>query len=61
MQAVIQLLHDRPQLTVVTATNRLSRRLLHEYNQQQLSRGLSVWPTPDILSWSAWIQRQWQQ
>lgn len=61
MHAVIQLLHDRPQLTVVTATNRLSRRLLHEYNQQQLSRGLSAWPTPDILSWSAWIQRQWQQ
>ena len=61
MRAVIQLLLDRPQLTVVTATNRLSRRLLHEYNQQQLSHGLSAWPTPDILSWSAWIQRHWQQ
>jgi probable DNA repair protein len=61
MQPVIQLLLDQPDLTVITATRRLSRRLLHEYNQHQLASGLTAWPTPDILSWSAWVQRQWQQ
>ena len=60
MQAVIQLLLNQPDLTVITATQRLSRRLLHEYNQYQLASGLTAWPTPDILSWSAWVQRQWQ-
>jgi len=60
VQSIIQSLLDRPELTVITATRRLSRRLLHEYNQYQLARGLTAWPTPDILSWSAWVQRQWQ-
>jgi len=56
-----KLISDQPDLTVITATQRLSRRLLHEYNQHQLASGLTAWSTPDILSWSAWVQRQWQQ
>ena len=60
MQEILQQLEANTKLTVVTATNRLSRRLLHEYNQQQLASGLKAWPTPDILSWAAWVQRQWQ-
>ena len=56
-----KLISVQPDLTVITATRRLSRRLLHEYNQHLLASGLTAWPTPDILSWSAWVQRQWQQ
>jgi len=56
-----ELFEKQPQLTVITATRRLSRRLLHDYNRQQAAAGLKAWPTPDILSWSAWIQRLWQE
>ena len=61
MQTVIQSLLDNPGQTVVTSTNRLSRRLIHDYNQHQLASGLQAWVTPDVLSWSAWVQREWQQ
>ncbi len=56
----LQLLEQRTDITIITATRRLSRRLLFEYNQQQLAKGLKFWPTPEILSWSAWLQKQWK-
>ena len=43
--------------TVVTANNRLARTLVHVYDQQMIDAGRAAWPTPDILSWSAWQQR----
>lgn len=60
MQAALDLLLSESGLTTITATRRLSRRLLYEYNLQQSAGGLTAWPTPDILPWSAWIQRLWQ-
>lgn len=60
IQDILQLLEQRADTTIITATRRLSRRLLFEYNQQQSARGFKVWLTPRILPWSAWLQKQWE-
>ena len=61
MHPVVKQLIAHPQTTVVTATRRLARRLLYEYNQQQRQLGAMVWPTPDILSWTPWWKKAWRQ
>src|SRR5690349_1521631 len=45
--------------TLVTANSRLARRLRQEYNALQASER-SVWPSPAILPWSAWLEALWQ-
>lgn len=40
---------------IVTANKRLSRELRSAYDAEQVSRGLSCWHTPRILSWSVWL------
>ena len=47
--------------TVLTVNSRLSRHLLAQYEQWQLDQGRTHWPTPQIVPWSAWVQRQWQE
>ncbi|MDQ3796975.1 MAG: PD-(D/E)XK nuclease family protein, partial [Pseudomonadota bacterium] len=46
-------------VTVVTANQRLARRLAICYASVQQARGLQVWETPDVLPWPAWIARVW--
>jgi probable DNA repair protein len=46
--------------TMVTANNRLARILSDEYAGWRLASGDSQWPSPDILSWDAWLDRLWQ-
>ena len=46
-------------VTVVTATRRLARYLKAQYNARQRSQQRLAWPSPDILAWSAWVQRLW--
>jgi probable DNA repair protein len=46
--------------TVLTVNSRLSRHLLAQYEQWQLAQGHSHWPTPQIVPWGAWVERQWQ-
>ena len=46
--------------TVLTVNSRLSRHLLSEYEQWQLKQGSTHWPTPQIVPWNGWVQRQWQ-
>ena len=46
--------------TVLTATKRLARQLLNQFDERQLAAGLSVWASPAILSLDAWLQRQLQ-
>lgn len=41
----------------LTANRRLARFLKHEYDRRQQARGLAVWPTPEILPLSAWLER----
>ena len=47
--------------TVVTTTTRMSRTLSHDYEQWKLAAGEAVWETPDVLPWSSWVLRTWEQ
>ncbi len=47
--------------TVLTVNSRLSRHLMGEYEQWQLTQGRTHWPTPQIVPWNGWVQRQWQE
>ena len=46
-------------MTVITANLRLARELRQEYDREQEAAGLSCWPTPRILPWSAWLSETW--
>lgn len=46
-----------PGVTTLTANNRLSRQLLLLAAGRQ---DQSAWETPDILPWTAWLQRSWE-
>ncbi len=46
--------------TVVTATQRLSRYWRDHFNRWQIDQGREVWPTPDVIPWSAWVVRSWR-
>ena len=47
--------------TAVCASSRLARRLQYRYAQSQISAGHDAWATPDILPWTAWLQRCWDE
>jgi len=48
--------------TVVTATRQLARHLREQYGRQRLAGdGHRAWPTPDVLPWSSWIEREFQR
>ena len=42
---------------VVTASRRLARLLVHEYNDRQIASGKCAWLTPVILAWPDWLAR----
>lgn len=46
--------------TLVTANQRLARHLAAEYGAAQRALGAVVWETPDILPWTQWLERFWQ-
>ena len=46
---------------LVTANQRLSRYLTRRYHRQQKDAGSMVWETPDILPYSAWLGRVYDQ
>ena len=43
--------------TLVTPNRRLAQHLKREFDSAQQSKGLSVWPTPDVLPLSTFIER----
>src|ERR1700720_1105904 len=45
--------------TVVTASGRLARVLRQEFDFRQKARARSVWKTPDILPFDAFLGRVW--
>lgn len=47
-----------PGAVIITANNRLSRRLLAVFGAYQAAGGRSVWETPDVLPWSAFVARE---
>ncbi len=58
-QSIDQYLDKR--YTVVTATNRLARYFRHRYAERQAEKGRQSWESADVLPWSAWLQRLWEQ
>jgi ATP-dependent helicase/nuclease subunit B len=46
--------------TIVTANRRLARRLQRLWAERARRAGETVWDTPDILPWGAWLQRCWE-
>jgi probable DNA repair protein len=46
---------------MVTVNQRLSRYLTSRFNQQQVDAGKTVWETPDILPYTAWLGRTYDQ
>jgi probable DNA repair protein len=47
-------------LTLVTGNSRLARVLSIHYGQWRLEQGDSMWQSPDLLSWNAWLGRLWE-
>ncbi len=47
--------------TLVTAGQRLARHLAAEYGAAQQAAGRAAWEAPDILPWSQWLERFWQE
>ena len=45
---------------VLTANNRLARVLLTEYAGRQQAAGRKTWCSPEILPWSRWARRCWE-
>lgn len=48
-----------PDTVVLTASQRLSRHLVHEFTNNRLEAGESIWQTPQILPWQSWVQSLW--
>ena len=46
---------------LITANARLARELRHSYDMQQIDSGLVTWIAPDILPFSAWLDRCWRE
>ncbi len=47
-------------VTVVTGNKRLANMTLQAFEQEAITKGQEAWLTPDILPWSAWLQRSWE-
>lgn len=45
--------------TLITVNRRLSRVLRGAYDHAQRAAGAMVWESPDILPYSSWLQRTW--
>ena len=46
--------------TVLTPNRRLALHLKREFDALQLAAGSTVWPTSDILPWTAWLERSYE-
>ncbi len=44
---------------VLTPNRRLARRLRLETAQRRLAAGSGAWATPQVMTWSAWLRRTW--
>jgi hypothetical protein len=47
--------------TLITSNRRLARAIKLEFDAAQIARGLSVWPSADILPYSAFLERAWSE
>jgi ATP-dependent helicase/nuclease subunit B len=51
----------QPGATVVTSNTRAARTLRQAYSELQVAQGKSAWSSPDVVPWSAWLHRLWQE
>src|SRR5258706_12566008 len=47
-------------ITVVTPNKRLSQALMLDFDSFQINKNLTVWEAPDILPFSAFVQRLYE-
>ena len=47
-------------ISVITGNKRLASTTLQAFEQDAITKGQDAWLTPDILPWSAWLQRFWE-
>lgn len=47
-------------VTVVTGNNRLAVHTRQCYEKSAMAKGREVWPTPQILPWTTWLQNVWE-
>ena len=59
MQQLLDDLHSGK--TVITVNNRLARDMQTRYDLWQHGKGLQIWPSAQILPWSAWLKLQYEQ
>lgn len=48
-------------VTVLTASRRLAHALRIGYARHAQQQGFTVWRTPRILPWTAWLREQWRE
>ncbi len=48
-------------VVVVTPNHRLARALQREFGDFQVKQGQALWASADILPWSGWLARAWQE
>ncbi|HEY5701797.1 MAG TPA: hypothetical protein VIT83_06880, partial [Gammaproteobacteria bacterium] len=58
MTALIDFVDD--QTTIVTVNRRLARVLLTGHGEGAVARGKTVWRTPDVLPYAAFVRRAWR-
>lgn len=46
--------------TLLTPNRRLALHLKREFDEAQFAAGRAVWPTADILPWTAWLERAYE-
>jgi ATP-dependent helicase/nuclease subunit B len=47
-------------VTVVTGNKRLAGVIRQAFERSAMDKGLEVWPTPQVLPWTAWLQTTWE-
>jgi ATP-dependent helicase/nuclease subunit B len=47
-------------VTVITGNNRLAAHTRQCYEKSAMVKGREVWPTPQILPWTIWLQNIWE-
>lgn len=45
--------------TLLTASHRQARALQIAYGRRMQQQGRQTWPSPDLLTWNAWLERCW--
>ncbi len=58
MRALLDLVDD--DTTLITVNRRLSRAVTEAYADRRIAAGERAWRTPDVIPFSAWVERGWR-